>query len=203
MKNQGQINRGTVLGEKIYELSKQQDVSYILDIGTWKGLGSTKCIVDGIENNNYFKRGLSIDCNLKRIHQALINLRTLPNNFEVKHGTIINTSELRPLLRKVRNNKFIMWFKNDLKRIKGAPNIFNELPSKIDLCIIDGGMFSGILEFNKLWGKCKYIVLDDTNTMKHSQTKKFILENLDKFEIILDVTDDRNGYLVCKNKEYV
>jgi len=37
MKNQGQINRGTVLGEKIYELSKQQDVSYILDIGTWTG----------------------------------------------------------------------------------------------------------------------------------------------------------------------
>ena len=46
MKKQGQIMRGTVFGEMIYEIAKSS--SYIVDIGTWFGMGTTKCIIDGI-----------------------------------------------------------------------------------------------------------------------------------------------------------
>ena len=36
----GQINRGSILGEKIYNLCKQNDVQTIVEIGAWNGLVS-------------------------------------------------------------------------------------------------------------------------------------------------------------------
>ena len=43
--------------------------------------------------------------------------------------------------------------------------------------IIDGGEFSGYIEFMKLWKKCKFIVLDDINSFKHKNSRKFILDH--------------------------
>ena len=203
MKNTGQINRGSVLGEKICKLSKQEGVDYILEIGTWNGLGSTKCIIDGIKESDSVKKGMSIDCNLKRCEEALGNLVPIPKGFVIKQGTIVDSVELEPLLKQLTCPKFIKWLQEDLKNIRTSANVFDELPMVIDLCIIDGGEFSGALEFAKLWKRCRYIILDDTNTFKHSQSRKYILQHPDVFNIIIDERKERNGFLICKNKKYV
>lgn len=203
MKKQGQINRGSILGEEIYKLAKRADVDYILEIGTWNGLGSTKCIIDGIIDSSTPKRGISIDCNLKRSKDALTNLIPIPKNFIIKQGTIVNCAELEPLLDKLHSPKFKRWLKEDLHEIKSAPNVFDDLPAIIDLCVLDSGEFSGVLEFSKLWKRCRYIVLDDTNTLKFSQSRKFIIAHSGLFEIIMDETKERNGFLICKNTKYV
>lgn len=40
------------MGEQIFELAKLEDVKIIFEVGTWNGLGSTKCIYDAIISTN-------------------------------------------------------------------------------------------------------------------------------------------------------
>ncbi len=71
------------------------------------------------------------------------------------------------------------------------------MPSKIDLLILDGGEFSTLGEFNKLKDISTYFILDDTNTIKNNEVANIMrLDN--QFEILHDVFNDRNGYLVAK-----
>ena len=48
----GQINRGSLLGEHIFNLAKDPKIKNIIEIGTWNGLGTTKCIYDAIISSN-------------------------------------------------------------------------------------------------------------------------------------------------------
>jgi len=193
---QGQINRGSKLGEIIYNLAKQKDIINIVEIGTWLGLGSTKCIYDAVMGTS--KQVYSLECNKLRLEEAKINLGFLTPNFRLMHGTIVDAVELEPLMETLENDTLKGWLKEDLNWLRITPNVLNQLPSKIDLCIIDGGEFSGNQEFVKLWERCKYIILDDTNAIKHQETKKFILSKPNTFNIIEDNITDRNGFLICQ-----
>jgi len=122
----------------------------------------------------------------------------LPPSFKLIHGTIVTYEELAPKMQTLENETLKGWLTEDLNWIRNTPYVLDQLPEKIDLCVIDSGEFSGDLEFFKLWQKCHYIVLDDTNAIKHKETKKFILSNPDKFKIIEDNITDRNGYLICE-----
>lgn len=198
MKKVGQINRGSDLGEKIYNLSKQDDVQTIVEIGTWNGCGSTKCIYDAVLGTK--KKVWSLECNKLRHEEAKINLGFLPPNFRLIHGTIVDAKELEPLMENLSEG-LQQWLIEDLGWIRHTPNVLDQLPEKIDLCIIDGGEFSGDIEFFRLYEKCRYIVLDDTNAIKNSNTRKFILKNKSIFSIIEDNTIERNGFLICKNEK--
>jgi len=79
----GQINRGSKLGEYIFELAKNSEVKTIVDIGTWNGMGSTKCILDGVLNSKFTKEVISLECNKLRYEEAKINLGFLPPNFKL------------------------------------------------------------------------------------------------------------------------
>jgi len=193
---QGQINRGTLLGDKIYGMCRQSNVNTIVDIGTWNGMGTTKCIYDAVIGTR--KEVYSLECNKIRHEEAKINLGFIPSTFKLIHGTIVDAKELQPIMDTLENDTLKGWLKDDLNWLRSTPNVLNQLPEKIDVCIIDGGEFSGDLEFFKLWQKCHYIILDDTNAIKHKKTKEFILSNPDKFKVLDDNVTHRNGYLICE-----
>ncbi len=197
---QGQINRGSKLGEIIYELAKKQEVKTVVEIGTWSGMGSTKCILDGVLSKRGKTDVYSLECNKMRYEEAKTNLGFLPPSFKLIHGTIVDASELRPMLQTLDNETLKGWLEEDLGWLQVTPNVLEMLPETIDLFVLDGGEFSAKKEFELLWNKCLYIVLDDTNAIKNKDTKRFILSKPDVFEIIEDNVVDRNGYLVCKNK---
>lgn len=196
--NKGQIRRGSKLGELIYNICRQSDVKTIVEIGTWRGMGSTKCIYDAVIGTN--KQVWSLECNKLRHEEAKINLGFLPPNFKLIHGTIVEAKELEPLMEDLTPG-LQEWLREDLGWIRKTPNVIDQLPEKIDLLIIDGGEFSGEIEFFKLYERCKYIILDDTNAIKNSNTRKFILKNKSIFSIIEDNTIERNGFLICKNEK--
>lgn len=196
----GQINRGSKLGEQIYELSKLPEVKTIVEIGTWNGMGSTKCILDGVLAKKTRTYVYSLECNKLRHEEAKVNLGFLPPTFQLIHGSIVSYQELVPQLAILEDETLKGWLRDDLNWLRMTPNVMDKLPERIDLLIIDGGEFSGHLEFEKLWDRSTYIVLDDTNAIKHQATKKEILSKLETFEIIEDNTTDRNGYFICKVK---
>jgi hypothetical protein len=191
----GQINRGSNLGEKIFRICTQDNVRNIVEIGTWNGMGSTKCIYDAVMGTS--KSVWSLECNRLRHEEAKVNLGFLPPNFKLIHGTIVDAHELEPMMKDLSEGLQV-WLKEDLGWIRNTPNVMDQLPEKIDLCIIDGGEFSGSIEFFRLYEKCHYIILDDTNAMKHTKTKEFILSKPDKIKLIEDNIIERNGFLICE-----
>jgi hypothetical protein len=203
----GQVNRGSSLGEIIYNLCLQDDVINIVEIGTWNGMGSTKCIYDAISEKKSDYLVYSLECNQEFYNICLENYKDLPvlNNFNLILGSIIDPEEnIDPLSN--YDDKFFFqysrqiqsdWFKEDLKNCKNCKNVIDILPHKIDLLILDGGEFSGLSEFNKLKDRSTYFILDDTNTIKNYEVAN-IMRSDRQFEILHDVVNDRNGYLVSK-----
>ena len=76
-------------------------------------------------------------------------------------------------------------------------NVLNQMPSKIDLLILDGGEFSSLSEFKKLKDRTTYFVLDDTLLIKNNEVAD-IMRNDSNYQILYDNTSDRNGFLISK-----
>ena len=88
-----------------------------------------------------------------------------------------------------------LWYHKDMELLSQSKNITDELPEQIDFLILDGGEYSTYPEWQILKDRTKFFVLDDTNILKCSQIKAEILSS-DKYSVLYDVTNDRNGYLV-------
>lgn len=203
MRNKGQIKLDSNLGKWIYRLSKSPEVKSIVEVGTWYGMGSTYCIKKGLEDReNPIREGYSIECVRERHYQACENLGSLPENFFLLYGSIISYQELIELESKIVGKQQLQWFKEDLKHTKEAPFIGDPMQGLIiDLCILDGSEFSGMFDFFRLGIHSKYVILDDTNAYKHKQTRSYILSHKD-WEVLADVTTERNGYMICRNGIY-
>ena len=139
----------------------------------------------------------SLECDKLRHIEAKVNLGYLPQNFNLIHGTIVDAHELEPLMKDLTPG-LQEWLKEDLGWISNTPNVLTQLPEKIDLYIIDSGEFSGEIEFFRLYKRCRYVVLDDTNALKHQKTKSFILSKPNEFKVIEDNIVERNGFLICQ-----
>lgn len=210
MASLGQIHRGTVLGNAIYELCKNENINIIVDIGTWNGMGTTKCVIDAMNDSNKLNYNLiSLECRLNLIEEAKKNLGNIPN-LHLIHGSIVNYKELECLIDNlewgiVKNNKWIKednsialkWLKEDIELLKNTPNVLNEIPNEIDLLIIDGSEFSGYLDFIKLYKRSKYIAMDDIISFKNYKSRQYVYNNINEFKILLD--DLAHNCFVCKN----
>ena len=201
----GQINRGSQLGDIIYNMCKQDDIKIIVEIGTWNGLGTTKCIHDSIvENNKKDYLVYSLESNSEFYNQAIINLPKI-QNFNILLGRIIEVEDLINIddcddkfFVPISNKEIIKgWLVDDLKNYKSTENVLDKIPSKIDLLILDGGEFSSLGEFNKLKDSTTYFILDDTLLIKNNEVAN-IMRNDDSYLILYDNTSDRNGFLISK-----
>jgi hypothetical protein len=198
----GQIPRGSVLGEKIYNLVTQPDVNTVLDLGTWNGGGSVACIKDGILDSK--KKDYSVfsfEVNEARWKEAQENLAPIPSNFFLIHGTIVDAEELYQFREIIKDKNELKYLEEDISHTIGCENFFKILPPKLDLVIIDGGGASGKLEFEKLRDKTKYFVLDDTTTIKNEENRKFILSHPEMFEVLFDDLVIK-GQMIAKNLKF-
>ena len=131
----GQINRGTELGEIIYNIVRQEDVINIVEIGTWNGLGSTKCIRDSIiENNKTQYNVISLETN-KIMYQSAINNNQPLINFKIINGTIISVNDFIKFdeIEDMFFNEYgrdiqINWYNEDINNCKNSLNVFKIIP---------------------------------------------------------------------------
>lgn len=198
----GQINRGSLLGDIIYEMCKQEDIKIIVDIGTWNGMGTTKCICDSIIDNHKECLVYSIEANPYFHSVAITNLPKIAN-FNLLLGRIIEIEDLINLDE--YNDSFFVsssrdiqktWMNEDLDNYSKIENLLSLIPKKIDLLILDGGEFSSFSEFQKLKDRTTYFILDDTKTIKNYKVAEIMRDNSD-YQIIQD-SSDRNGFLISK-----
>jgi len=194
---QGQILRGTPFGELIYKISNKKEVTNILEIGTWYGLGSTKCVIDGIMDSQDQKNFITIEMYENMYETAKNNLKDYMDKFQLLKGTILkpediywfNFSDLDP------NQYKKTWYDSDLITLQTSENVLDKIFDKIDFLILDGGEFTTYPEWLILKERTKIVALDDTNVFKCKKIREELLNDT-SYRIIVDVISERNGYSV-------
>lgn len=195
----GQIQTTSEAGKWIKSICNQNGIHNIVEIGTWNGMGSTKCVFDAIENTS--KKLFSLEIN-KEMHEIAKTFYIDKKEVELILGKI--TDELIDL--NYLNEKFFSdyslevknsWREKDKINLSNCPNVLNQLPQKIDFLILDGGEFTSFHEFNLLKNQSSIIFLDDVNQpcIKNYLVREELLKTA---ELIHENLNDRNGYSIFK-----
>lgn len=200
----GQINIGSQLGDIICSMCKQDDIKVIVEIGTWNGMGTTKCIYDSIiQSNKIDFLVYSLESNSVFYNQAICNLPKI-ENFNIILGRIVEVEELINIdecddnLFTIYNKEIVKsWLVEDVQNYKSVKNVLDQMPDKIDLLILDGGEFSSLSEFKKLKNRTTYFVLDDTLLIKNNEVANTMRHD-SNYHILYDNSFDRHGFLVSK-----
>lgn len=190
----GQINTDSLAGQTIISVCNQDNINTIVEIGTWNGMGSTKCIDHAIITTN--KKAISIEANLQKHLEAKNNLCS--HNVELLYGKvtdkILDINQLPDyFFTDYSRQTKMQWLHQDNKSIQEAPNILHILPDQIDLLILDGGEFSSYFEYLLLKDRSKYIFLDDTSapTIKNYHSRLDMIKN---HTTLIDQPSHRNGF---------
>jgi hypothetical protein len=199
--NIGQINKGSLIGDMIYNLVQDSTCKTFLEIGTWNGMGSTKCIVNGLKQRakTYPYNFWSLECNSEKSAGAR-KLYENEANINILNEVLFNTLpsdiyEKFPILNE--NADFRKWLAVDIKNMSDKPLFLErtDLPEVFDFVFLDGGEFTTYYDFMLLKDRFKTIMIDDINTQKGPLIRKYLLDNPDKYQIVME-HNERNGFLI-------
>lgn len=199
-----QIKRSDKFGHMLYLLSKTPSVKTIVEIGTYTGEGSTKCIIDGLleRSDNYKFITVELDkeihkiamSNMKKVIDKHQNIKSYNGRiiqyddiFWFDHSTVFNDPSKKP----VEIKHALKWYNLDLLNLKSSPYILDLIPEKIDLLILDGGEYTTYPEFKVLKDRTKIFALDDTTVLKCNKIRSELIN--DKLIMIYDDLNNRNG----------
>ncbi len=194
----GQIDpRGGVGQYLIQFLQNQPDIQTLVEIGTWNGMGSTRCILMGLQGKTYTSFQ-SYECNREKQEFAKNALQTLLTaNDQLIWGSILIPNECStafqvfPELRE--NAMFQQWHSYDMQNMERCPYVWDMVPQEIDFLLLDGGEFTTHFEFHKLLPRCtKFIALDDVNVSKCKGIRETLKQSTEWGEILY--MPERNGF---------
>lgn len=192
--NDGQIIAGTERYDIIKKTINEFNPKTILEIGTWKGMGSTKCILDCISEGVEF---YSLESNKEFFDISKNNLKEYDNKFNQIFGKIIETEQVIDYVKDYTLSKDEeTWLEEDILNFKSCDNVINLIPEKIDLLLLDGGEFSTYLEWLILKERVKIVMLDDINVFKCKRIYEELIKNTNYS--LLYKTEEGNGFCVFK-----
>ena len=159
-------------------------------------MGSTKCVLDGLKNKKEYSF-VSYECCTEMYKIAVDNNRgSIGERFNIINGKIVNENEITNWLDvSSLSNEQKGWLGKDIKSMSQVNNVLDAVPKVIDLLILDGGEFSTYNEWLLLKDRTKYVIIDDTKTLKSKKIREEIIENKN-YEVIVDCLGERNGYLI-------
>ncbi len=197
----GQVRTDDMLGQYIKMYCNNSQYKTFLEIGTWNGLGSTKCFVDNLINRTDNWVFYSLESNKEKSNDAKSYYKNI-NNVHILNEVIWKETpkdlyEIFPQI--LSDTTYNYWHKVDMDNVQTCGNFLDrkELPDKFDLILFDGGEFTTYHEFEYLKDRAKTIILDDINTDK----SKKIAENLrvnSEWKILADLPQVRNGIMVAE-----
>lgn len=191
----GQITLDTAVGRWIALLSSLPEVQTIVEVGAWRGNGSTRCIASGIVRRSPSPRVWSIEADPRLAREAGRRHARNPN-IEVIWGRIVGVDALDlDDLTEVE----AMWAADDIRNLEEAPEVTGRLPEVIDLLILDGGEFSTAAEYDVLAPRTAgWLVLDDTGTRKCAGIVHRLVSRADTRFTPVWSSQERNGVLVAR-----
>ncbi len=192
----GQVSGSSDLGRWIEHLSSLQSVTTIVEVGTWRGNGTTRRIAKGLgRRDGNAASAVCVEFNRGMANEAMARHRKNPA-IRIVWGRLV---EAESLDGSDLTDEEIGWFQQDLSNMDTAPNVFGEMPEAIDLLILDGGEFSTLAEFLVLKDRVTgWIALDDTRTRKCREIVRRIGAGEDPQFVVADESDERNGIMILR-----
>jgi hypothetical protein len=182
--------RGQILKKTIQNYNCKK----IVEIGTWKGMGSTLCILESMLPDSEF---VTLESNKTFFDIAVNNLKEYEGKFKMVYGSIVSYDEVSSFSSNYNLESFKQeWLKEDLDNINMCPNVIDEILDEIDFLLLDGGEFSTYPEWNKLKERTKIVALDDIREIKTSLIHHELIN--DKNYELLEKTNDGNGFSIFK-----
>ena len=192
----GQILEGSERARLIKEVILNYEFKTIVEIGTWRGLGSTLCILNSIKENTKF---ISLESSIDFYRIAKENLINYLDKVSLINGTVVTSEEVKEYSKNLNLDSIKLgWLSEDLKNIDSCPNVLQDIPDKIDFLLLDGGEFSTYLEWLKLKDRSDVIALDDTKELKTNKIYNELL--LDNNYTLINTTDEGNGFSIFRKK---
>lgn len=206
--NVGQITPTCSMGKYLKEAAQNTELRTYLEIGTWNGLGSTRCFVEGFQERNYTAHPYifySLECNKDKCSLAALRYKDVPGvhilNEVFLRDMPADIEEIFPELK--TSNEFRYWNKVDFDNMSDK-SLFLErpdLPEVFDLILLDGGEFTTWYEYLAIRDRCKILALDDTNVMKCKRIVEDLKARPEKWEILIEDTLERNGNVVARRRD--
>jgi hypothetical protein len=185
----GQINLNSIFSNFIINLIQSNDINSVIETGTWNGCGSTRCLYEGLKTKSNPKL-ISFETDYVRYLEAK-QLYSPVSWIEIINGSIIKSEEFISENLDITHKS---WLDEDIYRYQNA-SFIDLADQKFDLAFLDSSEFGGFAEFLKIKDRCKYLVIDDTNILKHRQTREYCINN---YTCLADDLNDRNGWAVFK-----
>lgn len=218
--NSNNLISAEIINDELYaiivELSKNESVRNILEIGSSSGEGSTEAFVRGIQNKknktNLFCIELDRDMftKLQRTYSRKPFVKCY-NASSVSSNNMLSEEQTRLFyeLKKSNLNHYplelvLSWLKQDklnilktdlningIQKIKKENNI-----NTFDLVLIDGSLFTGDAELNEVYGS-DIIILQNINSIKNYNNYHRLLADY-SYSLVHENITLRNGYAIFK-----
>ena len=214
----GQINRGSIAGDFIYALAGNLENKIFVEIGTWNGQGSTRCIMDALleRQDSCMLYSLETDKTFYDVakqyweDQFIVHKLNIEDRLKLIYGCIISESELPQLNELYKsphwvepspgtNGGYPNWYATDIKNYNNCPNVLGILPQEIDVLILDGGEFSSDAEFSKLKSRTRTIICDDSSIYKCERIREELLSD-NRYSVLIDTPHNRNGFCAFRKE---
>ena len=202
--NVGQITPTCKMGKYLIEAAKNTELRTYLEIGTWNGLGSTRCFIEGFAEREEPYIFYSLECNKEKCALAALRYKDVPGvhilNEVFLREIPADIEEIFPELK--TDAEFRYWNKVDFENMSDKPLFLErtDLPAIFDLVLLDGGEFTTWYEYLAIKDRCKILALDDTNVAKCRRIVEDLKAQPDKWEIIIEDTQERNGNVVARRR---
>ena len=197
----GQILPDTLFGRALMEVASDPAYDTFLDVGTWKGGGTTLCLVRGAMNRLETKI-YSVEANQQLYHEACKNWENRPACLELLWGKLTNQImlahqiESHPLFKKIKEH-YQLWYRQDVIDVARAPIVV--LPASVDVVVLDGGEFTGAGDMERaLQLNPKVIALDDIYVMKNCENYDMLI-NSEEWALWRHGTE-RTGWAIFKRR---
>jgi hypothetical protein len=180
MNPNGQVTLETEFGRYLKSLTANPKYKTVFEVGTWKGNGTTRCLVEGcIERfKSHPERTIhlwSLESNLNFYSEAMNFWLQVPLPFlhllygRLHREGLMTEEEIRahPRFNHIVSH-FNLWYKQDVLDYNQAPVLDMALFPDIDVVVLDGGEFSSSADWTALKQKNpKVVCLDDVGVMKN------------------------------------
>ena len=191
---EGQVVPGTALGDFLMNVAKNTQYTKYLEIGTWSGMGSTRCFHRGfLERKSPFVFK-SLECNKDKCEMAAMHYTEYPfiqilNNTVVPASAIPTTDELKGMFEDLVEH----WHNIDMENLATCALLEDR---DFEVVFLDGGEYTTYFEYKELVSSCpslQMIICDDTNINKCKKVREELIASHD-WKILVDRPDDRNGW---------
>jgi hypothetical protein len=199
----GQVNRSTGFGRFLEFVARERtDLIHFVEVGTWDGAGSTRCIADGLSAREGGSRpsfmSFEADAGMYAVARKSWEGVEVPFDLSLIRGRIAKTMSCIEDVRSAPGYEAHHegWFDGEKVAFESATYAAKYLPGVVDFVLLDGGEYSTAGDWTTIKERWpKVVALDDTKMFKTREIVEELEESPEWVRIAGD-DEERNGWRV-------